>query len=117
MKGRLLLVVLVFIISGFFHFFNGNQILRSTQKASRLEKTFQAELNIKTELQIENNELTSDKYISTCVPAGMCKTITKDKAGNLIFIKEPEKQKTQTYYAIIDLLTPKAEATTTVYPD
>jgi hypothetical protein len=118
MKGRTLLVILVFIISGFFHFFNANQILRSTQKTSRLEKAFQAERNINTELKIEHDELTSDKYISTCVSVGMSKTTTNEKAESLIFIQEPIQQKNKTnYYCIIDLLTPKAEAITSVLPD
>jgi hypothetical protein len=117
MKGKSLLVVLVIIISGFFHFFNANLILRSTQETSRLEKTFHAERNINTELTIEKNELTSDKYISTAVHPDMRRTTTQGKAQNLIFVKEPEQQKSLNYYCIIDLLTPKAEATTAVIPD
>jgi hypothetical protein len=118
MKGRTLIVILVLIGSGFFHFFNANQILRSTQKTSRLEKAFQAERNINTELKIEHDELTSDKYISTCIPAGMSKTASNEEAGNLVFIQEPLQQKNKpNYYCIIDLLTPKAEAITSVQPD
>jgi hypothetical protein len=118
MKGRTLLVLLALIMSGFFHFFNASRILHSTQEASRLEKALQAERNINTELKIEHDELTSDKYISTCVPQDMIKTTSNEQAGNLIFVREPVQQKGKTdYYCIIDLLTPKAEAMTNVQPD
>lgn len=117
MKGKLLLVILSFVIYIFFHCFNGNQILHSTQKMSKLEKAFQAERNINTELKIEHDDLTSGRSISNFLPVEMCKYIPQETAGNVIYIQEPEKLKTPTYYCIIDLFTPKAAAATTVQPD
>lgn len=113
------LVVLIIALAGvvFFHYFNGNQILRKTQQLSQLEKKFQAERNINTELMIEHDDLVSDRNISTAVPVEMTKFVAKEAAGNVVFIQEPAKQKTPTYYSIIDLLTPKAEAVTAVQPD
>jgi cell division protein FtsL len=112
MKGKLLYVVLTFILFIFFHFFNGNQIMRCTREASRLEKTFQAERNINNELKVEHDDLMSGRHIASLVPKEMEKFITKENADNVIFVQEPAQLKTPTYYAIIDLLTPKAEAIT-----
>jgi len=117
MKGRILLVVLAVILYIFFHCFNANLILHSTQKMSQLEKAFQAERNIKTELMIEHDDLISGRNISSLVPAEMSKYVPKEKAGSVIYIQEPEKLKTPTYYCIIDLLTPKAEAISTIQTD
>ncbi len=117
MKGRLLYVILALVIYIFFHCFNGNQILRSTQRMSQMEKTFQAERNIKTELMIEHDDLISGRNIASLMPVEMSKYVSKEKAGNVIYIQEPAKQKTPTYYCIIDLLTPKAEAVTAIQPD
>jgi hypothetical protein len=117
MKGRLLIVILALVVYVFFHCFNANQLLRSTQKMSQLEKTFQAERNMNTELMIEHDDLISDRSIASLVPVEMSKYVPKEKAGNVIYIQEPAKLKTPTYYCIIDLLTPKAEAAIAVQPD
>jgi hypothetical protein len=118
MKGKFVLILLALTGWIFFHYFNANQILRSTQELSQLEKTFQAERNINTELMIEHDDLVSGRNVSSLVPEEMMKYVSKEIAGNVIYIQEPAKQKTPTYYCIIDLLTPKAEAaTTTVIPD
>lgn len=117
MKGRLLLVILACIGYIFFHCYNANQILHSTQDLSQMEKSFQAERNINTELMIEHDDLVSGRNIASLVPVEMSKYAPKEKAGNVIYIQEPAKQKTPTYYCIIDLLTPKAEAVTAEQPD
>jgi len=117
MKGRLLLVVIALVIYIFCHCFNANQLLRSTQKMSQMEKTYQAERNINTELMIEHDDLISGRSIASLVPIEMSKYVPKEKAGNVIYIQEPAKLKTPTYYCIIDLLTPKAEAVVAVQPD
>lgn len=112
-------IFLILALAGliFFHYYNGNQILRKTQELSRLEKKFQAERNINTELMIEHDDLVSGRNIASLVPVEMTKFVSKEVAGNVVFIQEPAKQKTAGYYCIIDLLTPKAEAITTVQPD
>jgi len=112
MKGKLLYVVLTFILFIFFHFFNGNQILRCTRQITSLERSFHAERNINNELKVEHDDLMSGRHIASLVPQEMEKFITKENAENVIFVQEPAQQKTPTYYAIIDLLTPKAEAVT-----
>ncbi len=117
MKGKLFYVIAAFVFFIFFHFFNGNQILHSTQKMSRLEKAFHAECNINNELKVEHDDLISGKKISSCLPEDMIKTNPRENAGNIVFIQEPEETKTTNYYCIIDLLTPKAEAVTAVQPD
>jgi hypothetical protein len=117
MKGRLLVLILIFVACVFLHFFNGNLQLRLTQKMSLMEKTYQAERNINTELMIEHDDLISGRSISSLVPTEMSKYIPKEKAKNVLYVQEPTPQKTPTYYCIIDLLTPKAEAVTTVQPD
>lgn len=117
MKGKTLLAVLSILLYIFFHCFNGNQILRSTQKASQLEKSYQAERNLLTELKIEHDDLISGRNISSLVPTELSKYIPREKAGNVIYVQEPQEPKAQNYYCIIDLLTSKAEAVTTVLPD
>lgn len=112
MKGKLLYVILTVVVTIFFHFYNGNQILRSTRKLTRLERTFHAERNINNELKVEHDDLMSGRHIASLVPHEMEKFITKENADNVIFVQEPAQLKTPTYYAIIDLLTPKAEAVT-----
>ena len=66
---------------------------------------------------IEHDDLVSGRNVSSLVPVEMNKYISKEVAGNVVFIQEPAKQKANTNYCIIDLLTPKAEAVTTVQPD
>jgi hypothetical protein len=117
MKGRLIFVILALLGYIFFHCFNGNLILHSTQKMSQMEKTFQAERNINTELMIEHDDLVSDRSIAGLISDDMSKYVPKEKAGNVIYIQEPAQLKTPTYYCIIDLLTPKAEAITAIQPD
>jgi hypothetical protein len=82
-----------------------------------MEKSFQAERNINTEMKIQHDDLISGTNISKLVPVDMVKFVPKEKAGNVIYIQEPAKLKTPTYYCIIDLLTPKAEAVTVDQPD
>lgn len=117
MKGRVLVLVLMFVSSVFLHFFFGNLQLHLTQKMSLMEKAYQAERNINTELMIEHDDLISGRNVSSLVPTEMSKYIPKEKAKNVLYIQEPAPQKTPTYYCIIDLLTPKAEAVTAVQPD
>lgn len=117
MKGKFLLMALAVLLYIFFHCFNGNQILHSTQKLSQMEKEFLAERNIKTELMIEHDDLISGRNISSLVPTELSKYEAQKKAGNVIYVQEPQDIKTPDYYCIIDLLTPKAEAVTTVLPD
>jgi len=117
MKGKFLLAVLSVLLYVFFHCFNGNQILHSTQKSSQLEKAFKAERNIRTELMIERDDLISGRNITSTTLGELSKYVPKEKAGNVIFIQEPTETKAINYYCIIDLLTPKAEAVTTVLPD
>lgn len=116
-KGRILLAALSIVLYVFFHCFNGNQILRGTQKASSLEKSFKAELNINTELMIEHDDLISGRNISSLVPDELSKYVPKQKAQNLVIVQERHKPQSPDIYCIIDLLTPKAEAVTTVLPD
>jgi hypothetical protein len=117
MKGRLLYVILAFAVYIFFHCFNANQILHSTHQYTRLERAFKAERNINNELKVDHDDLISGRNISSLVPEEMSKYITKEKAGNVIYIQEKEQQKASELYSIIDLFTPKAEAVTTVIPD
>ncbi len=117
MKGRLIIIVLFILIYIFFHYLNGYKIQQGTQKASVLEATFNAERNINTELKIEHNDLISGRHISSLVPQEMSKYLPKEKAGNVIYIQESEPQQKEQTYCIIDLITPKAEALTTIETD
>lgn len=117
MKGKLLYVIIAIVIHIFFKGFNSNIMLHKTQDMSQLEKVFKAERNKNTELRIERDDLFSGRHIASLVPQEMSKFVSKEKAQNVIYISEPEQQKTPTYYAIIDLLTSKAEATTAIQPD
>jgi hypothetical protein len=110
-------VALAALIYLFFHCFNANRILHSTQKISRLEKEFRAQRNINNELKVEHDDLISGRNISSLVPIEMSKFVSKEKAGNVTYIQEPDEQKAPSDYCIIDLLTPKVEAVTTVLPD
>jgi hypothetical protein len=117
MKGKLLYVILAFVVYLFFHFFNANLILHYTLEESRLEKSFHAECNIKNELKVERGELLTGKNEDSLVPIEMAKYLSQEKAENVIYIQETEETKTPAAYCIIDLLTPKAEAVTAVQPD
>jgi len=117
MKGKLVLLILAFAGWVFFHFFNYSLILRNTMEMSKLEKSLQAEKCIHTELLIEHNDLISGNNVASVVPAEMSKYVPKEIAGNILYIQEPSQQKNPSPYCIIDLLTPKAEAATTIIPD
>ncbi len=116
-KGRILLAILSIMLYVFFHCFNGNQILRSTKRVTSLEKSLKAEQSINTELMIEHDDLISGRNISSLVPNELSKYVPKQKAQNVVYVQERHKPKSPDYYCIIDLLTPKAEAVTTVLPD
>ena len=117
MKGKLLWLVIVFVLGIFFHYLNANHIMKYTILNNQLEKSYQAEKNINTELRIEHDDLMSGNSINSIVPVEMSKYVPKEKSGNVIYIQEPVHQKTPTYYCIIDLFTPKAEATTNLQLD
>ncbi len=117
MKGKWIYLAVGFVVYIFFHFFNGHVILRKTQAISQLEKSFKAERNINTELMIEQDDLISGRNISSTIGEEMAKFTPQKNAQNVIYIQEPATQKQAVAYCIIDLITPKAQATTAIQTD
>lgn len=110
MRGRIL--VLFALLGGvvFLSFFNNNRVVQYTRKLSELEKTYNAEKNINTELLVELDDLRSGRHIASLVRVEMSNFIPEQEAGKIIYVHEPSPKQEKGSYCIIDLIASKAEA-------
>jgi hypothetical protein len=94
----------------FLNFFNNNRVVQYTRKYSELEKTYNAEKNINTELLVELDDLRSGRHIASLVRVEMSNFIPDQEAGKIIYVHEPSPKQEKGSYCIIDLISSKAEA-------
>ena len=71
MRGRLLILVAVMGLAVFLNFYNNNRVVQYTRQLSELEKTYNAEKNINTELMVELDDLKSGRHIASLVRVEM----------------------------------------------
>ncbi len=110
MRGRLTILIAIFGLAVFLNFFNNNRVVQYTRKYSILEKTYNAEKNINTELLVELDDLRSGRHIASLVRVEMSNFIPDQEAGKIIYVHEPSAKQEKKSYCIIDLLASKAEA-------
>ncbi len=105
-----MLLVALLGLAVFFNFFNNNRVVQYTRKLSELEKTYNAEKNINTELMVELDDLKSGRHIASLVRVEMSNFIPESEAQNILYVHEPSPKQEQGKYCIIDLIASKAEA-------
>ena len=110
MRGKILIFVALLAIAVFLNFFNNNRVVQYTRSLSDLEKTYNAEKNINTELLVELDDLRSGRHIASLVRVEMSNFIPDKEAGKVIYVHEPSPKQEKGSYCIIDLLASKAEA-------
>jgi hypothetical protein len=110
MRGRLTILIALMGLTVFLNFFNNNRVVQYTRKYSSLEKTFNAEKNINTELLVELDDLRSGRHIASLVRVEMSNFIPDQEAGKIIYVHEPSLKQEKSSYCIIDLIASKAEA-------
>lgn len=110
MRGRLIVLVILMALCGFLNFFNNNRIVSYTRRLSNVEKTYNAELNINTELLVEHDDLRSGRHIASLVRLEMSQFIPDNEQGSIIYVHEPAANQEKNSYCIIDLIASRAEA-------
>jgi len=110
MRGRIMILIALMGAAFFFSFFNNNRVVQYTRQFSVLEKTFNAEKNINTELLVELDDLRSGRHIASLVRVEMSNFIPEQEAGKIIYVHEPSPKQEKGNYCIIDLIASKAEA-------
>ncbi|MCB5261036.1 MAG: hypothetical protein PHY41_03165 [Candidatus Cloacimonetes bacterium] len=110
MRGRIIVLIITVIICGFFNFFNNNKVVSYTRRFSNVEKTYNAEKNINTELLVEHDDLRSGRHISSLVRVEMSQFIPDNEEGSIIYVHEPSPSQESSNYCIIDLIASRAEA-------
>ncbi|MDD4310692.1 MAG: hypothetical protein PHO32_09950 [Candidatus Cloacimonetes bacterium] len=105
-------MILLALLGGavFLNFFNNNRVVLYTRDLSDLEKTYNAEKNINTELLVELDDLRSGRHIASLVRVEMSNFIPEKEAGKIIYVHEPSPKQEKAGYCIIDLIASKAEA-------
>jgi hypothetical protein len=110
MRGRLIVLVILMALCGFLNFFNNNRIVSYTRRLSNVEKTYNAEKNINTELLVEHDDLRSGRHIASLVRLEMSQFIPDNEQGSIIYVHEPSATQEKNAYCIIDLIASRAEA-------
>lgn len=110
MRGWILSLVILGAMCGFLNFFNNNKVVAYTRRLSAVEKTYNAEKNINTELLVELDDLRSGRHIASLVRVEMSHFIPEQEHGKIIYVHEPSAQQENSGYCIIDLIASKAEA-------
>ncbi len=112
MKGKAILIAIVFLLSIFCYYYNGNKIVQYTKDMSGLEKTYNASKNINTELLVELDDLRSGRHISSLVTVELNNFVPETEKGSVIYVHEPSSKQEKGKYCIIDLIASRAEAKT-----
>jgi len=89
MNGKIVILLLAFAVAIFFHFFNSNKIVLQTRELGNVEKIFNAEKNMTTELILELDELKSGKHIASLVALEMHNFVPEEFQNNIIYVHEP----------------------------
>jgi len=110
MRGRVTILIALVALVVFLNFFNNSRVVQYTRVYSTLEKTFNAEKNINTELLVELDDLRSGRHIASLVRVEMNNFIPEHEAGKIIYVHEPSPKQEKKTYCIIDLISSKAEA-------
>lgn len=110
MRGRIIVLIILVAVCGFLNFFNSNKIVSYTRRLSSVEKTFNAEKNINTELLVEHDDLRSGRHIASLVRVEMNQFIPDNEQGSIIYVHEPSPSQESNTYCIIDLIATRAEA-------
>jgi len=117
MRGKIISLMLFALLCLFLSFVNNNKVVSYTRRLAELEKTFNAEKNINTELLVEHDDLRSGRHIASLVRIEMSQFIPEREQGRIIYVHEPS-QKQDKSYCIIDLVATRAEAKNiTIIPD
>jgi len=118
MKGKLITLGIVLVLAVFFYYSNGNKIVHYTKEISSLEKTFNAESNINTELLVDLDDLKSGRHIASLVTVELNNFASDTQKGSVIYVHEPVDKSEGSGYCIIDLIATRAEAkTVNIVPD
>ncbi len=110
MRGRIICLVILSAVCGFLNFFNNNKVVSYTKRLSNIEKTYNAEKNINTELLVELDDLKSGRHIASLVRLELSQFIPEQEQGKIIYVHEPSPKQEENGYCIIDLIASKAEA-------
>jgi len=110
MRGRIIGLLIILVICVFFSFYNNNRIVSYTRRLSNVEKTYNAEKNINTELLVEHDDLRSGRHIASLVRVEMSQFIPDNEQGSIIYVHEPSPAQEKNSYCIIDLIATRAEA-------
>ncbi|MDD3523915.1 MAG: hypothetical protein PHQ41_04370 [Candidatus Cloacimonetes bacterium] len=110
MRGRIIVLIILTTICVFFSFFNNNRVVSYTRRLSVVEKTYNAEKNINTELLVEHDDLRSGRHIASLVRVEMSQFIPDNEQGSIIYVHEPSPAQEKNAYCIIDLIATRAEA-------
>ena len=118
MRGKLIILMLLVALCGFLSFVNNNKIVSYTRRLAEVEKAFNAEKNINTELLVEHDDLRSGRHIASLVRIEMSQFIPDQEQGRIIYVHEPSQKQEKSGYCIIDLIATRAEAkNVTIIPD
>lgn len=110
MRGKIIILLIIAVFFGFCNFYNHHKITNFTRKLADIEKSYNAEKNINTELTMEYEELRSGKHIASLVRVEMSQFIHGDEQGSVIYVHEPAEKSVGKGYCIIDLVASRAEA-------
>ncbi len=109
-RGKLITLIILAALCGFLNFFNNNKIVNYTRRLSRVEKSYNAEKNINTELLVEHDDLRSGRHIASLVRVEMSQFIPEQDQGRIVYVHEPSAKQEKSGYCIIDLFASRAEA-------
>ena len=110
LRGKLITLIILATVCGFLNFFNNNKIVSYTRRLASVEKCFNAEKNINTELLVEHDDLRSGRHIASLVRVEMSQFIPEQGQGMIVYVHEPSQKQEKSGYCIIDLIATKAEA-------
>jgi len=109
-RGKLICLLILATLCGFLNFYNNNKVVNYTRRLAMVEKTFNAEKNINTELLVEHDDLRSGRHSASLVSVEMSQFIPETELNRIIYVHEPSEQQEQSDYCIIDLIASRAEA-------
>ncbi|NLK50728.1 MAG: hypothetical protein GX294_08780 [Candidatus Cloacimonetes bacterium] len=110
MRARLIIFLFVLSVAVFFNFYNARKVLTHTRSIDQMEKTVNAAKNIKTELEVEYDDLCSGQNLSSLVGVELNGFIPEQQQERIIYVHEPHPDTAKDSYCIVDLIATKAQA-------